>query len=71
MQITATFMDQPAASMAGVRGQKDSASSSLMDDPRALEIDIASGGRGEDELQRTQVGYLFRSSMFFRLCCLV
>ena len=43
MQITATFMDQPAASMSGVRGQKDSASSSLMDDPRALEIEAAGG----------------------------
>ena len=64
-------MDQPVASMAGVRAQEGSTSSSLMDDPRALEIDVAGGGRGEDELQRTQVGYLFRSSMFFRLCCLV
>jgi len=36
-------MDQPVASMAGVRAQEDSTSSSLMDDPRALEIEAAGG----------------------------
>ena len=53
------------------------ASSSLMQDSRALEIDAFRDGRREDE--QTQVGYLFRSlcfffffeQMLFLLCCLV
>ena len=74
-------MDEPAAaSMENVGGQEDGitivdlmASSSLMEDSRALEVDVVADGRREDE--QTQVGYLFRSpffeQMFFLLCCLV
>jgi len=76
--------EQAAASMENVGGQEDGitivdlmASSSLMEDSRALEIDALGDGRREDE--QTQVGYLFRSlcfffffeQMLFLLCCLV
>ena len=63
-------MDEPAASMENVGGQEDGittadlmASSSLMEDSRALEIDAVGNGRREDE--QTQVGYLFRSLCLF------
>ena len=79
-------MDAPVASMENVGGQEDGittadlmASSSLMEDSRALEIDAVGNGRREDE--QTQVGYLFRccafsflfsfEQMFFLLCCSV
>jgi hypothetical protein len=69
-------MDQPADSMAGVGGQEDittvdlMASSSLMEDSRALEIHAVGGGRREDEQQITQVTSLFRSlCLFFHVVC--
>jgi len=68
-------MDAPVASMENVGGQEDGittadlmASSSLMEDSRALEIDAVGNGRREDE--QTQVGYLFRSlCLFFLINC--
>ena len=67
-------MDEPAAaSMENVGGQEDGitivdlmASSSLMEDSCALEVDVVADGRREDE--QTQVGYMFRSPFFLNKC---
>lgn len=70
-------MDQAADSMAGIGGQEDITtddlmqSSSLMEDSCAPEIAAVGGGRGEDEEQTSQVGYLFRSLNVFLQCCSV
>ena len=59
--------------MENVGGQEDGittadlmASSSLMEDSRALEVDAVADGRREDE--QTQVGYMFRSPFFLNKC---
>ena len=58
-------MDEPSASMEDDR----MASSFLMDDPRALQFDSVVDARCEDELQISQVSYLFRSLCnSFRKC---